>query len=35
VLTNENGAYERWLQKLSSATWTERSGTASLGMPQS
>jgi len=35
VLTNENGAYERWLQKLSSATWTERSGTASLGMPWS
>lgn len=30
VFANGNGACERWLQQLSSATWTERSGTASL-----
>jgi DNA processing protein len=35
VLTTDDGTYERWLQKLSSATWMEQSGTASLGMPLS
>lgn len=35
VLMTEDWTFERWLQKLSSATWMEPSGTASLGTPQS